>query len=363
MQPSICFTSIAAYPLFSSDINVAHGGAEVEAYYLANEFRNRDYRVEFVVGDFGQNKLEAHNQIRVWSSIPIKESNLFQGIINTFRLIKIWKKANSDIYFTKGAGFLTFQLALFCKLFRKRFIFKTSHKHNIDLSLRKKPYHFFYRWALGQANHVVVQNQEDIEIIKKNYNINAVVIKNYQPMPRKEEILEYEDRQYILWVGRIAKIKRPEIFIKIAKDLPKINFLIIASVSDQQLWKQIKRQAAEVKNLKIKKDIPHSKIDSYYRRASFFVSTSSGEGFPNTFIEAMKWGTPLASHQINPDNFIYQAKVGIFANNNYDTLVDKIVDTLNNKNDWTTYSKNSQLYARNEFGLLNISKWEQLIMS
>lgn len=359
-HPSLCLISFLSYPLFNPVYLIPHGGAEVELFFLAKKMGEAGYPTHMVVGDFGQKENEKHDSVTLWKSLKLQNSGVLKGIKNTIVLIKILKKINADIYLMKGAGFLTFQVALFCFLFHKIFIFKTSHRKNMDGSLKEKSYHPFYKWALHYAHQVVVQNQEDIEIIKKNYKVKALCIRNFQPIPSKKELTNKIQRKTILWVGRLEPIKQPELFIEMAKTFPKESFVMIGSGPNQVLKDKILKMVQSAKNIKLKINVPHNKIEKFYKNAKLFVNTSQGEGFPNTFIEALKWGVPLASFIVNPDHCLDQSQLGVWGNGNWEQWIAQIKKNLSDSEKWEQYSENAYLYAKNNFGESVLNQWEDL---
>ena len=59
-----------------------------------------------------------------------------------------------------------------------------------------------------------------------------------------------------------------------------------------------------------------------FAQAFVFVSTSLFEGFPNTFLQAGKYGVPILSYQVDPDDFIERNNCGIVAHGDFDRLVE-----------------------------------------
>ena len=64
---NVCFISLGSYPLFDIHCNRTFGGAEVQMYLLAKELsKDQRFGVSFIVGNFGQEKVEYYDKIR-WS--------------------------------------------------------------------------------------------------------------------------------------------------------------------------------------------------------------------------------------------------------------------------------------------------------
>jgi len=54
-------------------------------------------------------------------------------------------------------------------------------------------------------------------------------------------------------------------------------------------------------------------VHEYYRTALLLVNTSSYEGFPNTFLEAWRYETPIASLHFDLDGLLNRGCGGIWA--------------------------------------------------
>lgn len=83
-------------------------------------------------------------------------------------------------------------------------------------------------------------------------------------------------------------------------------------------------QAEEVNNLQFIQRVPFGEIDSFFRRAKVFVNTSDAEGFPNTFIQACEFATPILSLNVNPDGFLDEFDCGICCNGDLEDFADSL---------------------------------------
>jgi len=65
-------------------------------------------------------------------------------------------------------------------------------------------------------------------------------------------------------------------------------------------------------------------IHDYYRDAHCLVSTSAHEGFPNTFLEAWRVGTPVVSLAVDPARIAREEALGGFADGEFDRFVETV---------------------------------------
>jgi glycosyltransferase involved in cell wall biosynthesis len=278
--------------------------------------------------------------------------------------INFWlmlKKINADVFIHRARGIDTWVVSLFCRFNKKNFIFMTANLPDVDKSFRRKKYlaGWLYEMGLKKADVVIAQNEDHNKLLKINYGKEAVVIKNSFNIAEKNGDIQ---RKFILWVSNSRSQKRPEIFLKLAKDFPDENFVMIMPKSDIRLWKRIYSQISLIENLEFIEKVPFNKIDKYFNEAKVFVNTSLYEGFPNTFIQAAMYGTPIISLLVNPDNFIDNYKCGYAAEGNYDKMKKQLNEILHNREIWEKFSENEILYVRENHDIeKNIIKLKQII--
>ena len=323
----ICFIAPKAYPLFNPQANDVVGGAEVDQYFLARELAKDDnFNISFITADYGQAKIETVDNVKIIKSLDLKKNPL-NGALRVWRAMRT---ADAQIYFHEAVSWGTFLVALFCKLHKRIFIYRTASQHECDGAYRKQHYLAgkAFSWSLRNAAEIVVQNETDKTKIKQTIGICSRVIPNAHRLP-----LVFEThRDTILWVGRSAQVKRPGLFIDLAQRIPSEHFTMICQrATDDRQYDTLKKQAATAQNLQFIERVPFNEIDKYFQKAKVLVNTSDSEGFPNVFIQACKCGTPILSLKVNPDNFLDRFDCGICADDRFDHLVRSLESILAGK--------------------------------
>ena len=119
--------------------------------------------------------------------------------------------------------------------------------------------------------------------------------------------------------------KRPELFVRLAKELPRYNFKIGGPISyDNECYSSLKDEINKIPNLEILPFIDN--IDEflkfqYYNRASMFIETLTRGGFENTAIQALMREVPIISYEYDFDNLLEQES----------DAVTRAIEVLNNR--------------------------------
>ena len=345
----VCFVSIRAYPLFNPRCRINHGGAEVELYCFAKELaKDNKYKLGFIVADFGQKKEELYDNIKVIRSFPLKHPLL--NLSGPLKLYCALKKENPDIIITESAGFETGILCLYSKLFRKKFVYRAAHVNDCNKErIRSRWWGLSFLYALKNADLLLAQTKDQQRLLMENHNIDSFLLRNGYHLNR----VDIRAKKNILWVGRGISGKRPEIFLKLAKDFPNEKFIMIMSKNNKEMrfWDTIRHKSDKIMNLTFIEKVPFNEIDNYFRDAKVFVNSSKYEGFPVTFLHAAMNATPILSLNVNPDNFITKHGCGLYSNDEYDCLVGNLKKLIDDRIFFTACSNNSFEYARKHHDL------------
>jgi glycosyltransferase involved in cell wall biosynthesis len=331
----VCFIAPKAYEIFNPDTGDYAGGAEVDLYYLATEFaRDDNFEVSSVVADYGQGDVETIEGVTLIKSLDFQK-NAINGLLRTWRALK---KADADIYMMKCASAGVPLVATFCKLHRRIFVYRLAHQFESNGTyVRRHPIlGRLFNWSLRRADAVFAQNVTDEANLARTAGVSSRAIPNGHRLGSVQK----QNRDMILWVGRDDPLKKPKLFLELARAFPDEHFTMICqTLIKNRHYADLISEADKIPNLKFIRHVPFNQIDSCFQRAKVFVSTSEAEGFPNTFIHACKCGTPILSLSVNPDDFLGRHRCGFCADGDWDSFVRMFRELL--------IPQNAQQYGAN----------------
>lgn len=292
----ICVVSLNIVPYFQSDKRSRFGGAEVQAAFVSEALTYGGHDVSMVVSDLDPD-----------CAMPYPTYNAFDGedgvrglrflhprMMGVFRALQA---ADADVYYQRNAGMVTGVTAMFCRRHHRIFVYgggspvdysiRTAH---ID-GLRDK---LIYMYGLKRADGIVVQNDEQLQLAKQAVKAPIRVIPN--GVDTKDGPTSGE-RDVIVWVGAVRRLKRPDWFVQLARRMPNQKFVMIGgSMSTEPSFGQrMMDEARALPNMEVTGWLGREDTMSYVRRARLLVNTSEFEGFPNVYLEAWKFGVPVLS--------------------------------------------------------------------
>jgi len=345
-----------AYPVFHPEVSQTFGGAEVQLARLGRALaHSKEFEITFLCYAPRETSIERFDGFQIYR-INEKERaprlnfdplgiRRFYGKKN--RLLSILDEVDGDIFFQMCSSEETGWIARYCKEKGKKFIYFTAHDFDVDGEFTRKNRiaGYYYKYGLKNASLIIVQSHWQQQKLRETFNLDSVILKN--PIEIPDEIPPLSERENILWVGRGDEIKHPETFIRLAEQIPQYKFTMIMPKSDNfpGLFDQIKAKASKIKNLEFIDFVPYNKIDTYYKKARIFVSTSDFEGFPNTFLEAGRFGTPVVSLNVDPDGFLEKYDCGVVCKGNKDVLFEFVEGLLKDKKKWERLGGNIRSYV------------------
>lgn len=354
----ICFISIFSYPLFFPKSKVVFGGGELDIFNVSRALSELDYfDISVVVGDFGQQRLIRYQELNLYRSFSL-EKKILNYLIAPIKLFLLLKKLDADVYVCECAGVEVGITGLFCKLFKKKFIYRVAHDMDCSLEYVEKNgiAGIGYKFGLESASLVFSLTKRQKSKLFQNHKINSPVL-NYGL-----QIIDGQNtkKDYILWVARCESWKNPDVCLKIAEKFSDQKFVMICpKQNDLELFEKIKRKSKSLSNLKFIERVSFKDSQGYFNKAKLFIGTSEYEGFPNTYIQSCIGSVPIISYKVNPDDFIKKHNLGYCSGGNIDLMMRQIENILSDTEDWKTKSKNAYKYAKENHDIKKVVlDWE-----
>lgn len=358
----ICFIGVGTCFLISNKESKNIIGPDIQQFILGKELLKRNFYVNFIcheksITTFNVQFGDKFRLIHVKSEK--NKFKLLKYIKTLFNNIKSVRIANADIYIHHGGieGIIPLLLRKKCILsivsdaFLDQNLIETNSKE-----FKKSIFSLVSivnRINIKCSTSIIVQNKFQRNFLRDNFKINANLIKIPFDISDKTNIKKTIPCT-ILWVGAMAKVKQPELFVKLAKEMPHVNFQMIGGhYNNVSLFNYIKNQASNLDNLDFLGIVPFDEINNYFKKASVLVNTSMFEGFPNSFVQAWMNCIPIVSLNVDPDGVIIHYNMG-FKSENFDQLKQDLNFLLENEDLRMKMGFNGRQYVEKEHDISKI---------
>ena len=222
--------------------------------------------------------------------VPKKSSEWSRYILRVKKSVK-----KSDIFFGWFAGWHTFPGIFYSKKHKKLSLIVVGGfdvasvpeiKYGAFANLKEK---IPAKYVLKNTNKILVVDPSLKKKAMKNAKLDG---NNIEYLPTTYDpnywLKKGNKERMVLTVASIKNIKRIKIkgidtFIKSAKYLPDVKFLIVGVKNGIREY----IQKIAPKNVEVIGMLPQEKLLSYYQKAKVYCQLSISEGLPNTLCEAM----------------------------------------------------------------------------
>lgn len=292
----VCIVSLNMAAYFDPAPRSKYGGAEVQAGFVARALKDQGVDVSLVVADLPADirlPYPVQNAFRSADGLPMLR--FFHPRMSGINAAL--KRADADVYYQRNAGMVTGIVADFARRNRRVFIYGAGS--DTDFSSRKVLIdgwrdRAIYMYGLRRAHGVVVQNKVQLEAADQSVGVPVTVIPN-GVLPVERSATNGDGP--ILWAGGLRPVKRPDLFIELARRFPGREFVMVggSTTTEVAYAEETVQKAREVPNLRLTGWLPNSDVIRWISQASVVVNTSSFEGFPNVYLEAWNYGVPVVA--------------------------------------------------------------------
>lgn len=327
----VAFATPGILPMLRRGDGIVYGGSELRAWRFARGLADAGFDVSILGGSENNVPRDLLGPV----SIVAAQTPCLEAILS--RLIKrgaaalddAWQTASADIYIAFGAAEYNASLGEWCRANNRPFLLFAGS--DADFSEEYRPGNIARNiWgsrcdrcydSIRLATKLVVQTQKQKQFAKDRFGVDTVVIAN--PI----EIASHPGNAIgsrFLWIGKAVENKRPDLLLALAEACPDQCFVMILNDVGNGLFERI--SSAKARNVEIVRSVPPSQLGEHFAEARALICTSDFEGFPNTFLDAGRFGVPVLSLKVDPDNIVVREQGGFVARGDFAELARAVKD-------------------------------------
>jgi glycosyltransferase involved in cell wall biosynthesis len=349
----ICVVGLDSYGLLSGDENPKYiGGESIQHVLLARAWRDLGHDVSMIVHDEGQGERRQHDGITAIAAHSrqggLPGMRFFHP--RATRLLSALMAADAEIYYQSPAGAYTGITAWFCRRTDRQFIFRIASDSDCEKEhgrIRFWRDRKLYNYGLRRANLVAAQTEFQSQLLRENHAIESTVVNMMVESPRNGAPADKDID--VLWVSNLRALKRPELALELARQLPQVNFSLAGGPmpGGETYFEDVRAAAAPLANVTMLGAVRYADSGTLFDRAKIFLNTSSIEGFPNTFLQAWIRGVPVVSF-FDPDSLVQRLQLGHIANS-VDEMREAILSLLEDDAERERTGRRAREFATREY--------------
>jgi glycosyltransferase involved in cell wall biosynthesis len=311
----ILFLSSHAHLVLERSTSRVSGGAELQIALLARELAGRGIETTIAAGDTGQPDGGMYDGVRIWNAGKFQTGGIADTLRALPRVASVIKEECPDWVLLLGWTTWLFILHMMKPAFGFRLGFICGLDTEVNGGFRREnPVRgllFEYAMRRCDARFAMTEDQ------RRLFHQHGMTCGFYRNLilPRAFE-RKSEKPIDLLWVSRCQPIKRPHLFLDLARELPEARCRMVCPREDAGLWESVRTRAATIPNLEFIERVPYHEVQAVYDSAKIFVNTSEWEGWPNSFIQSGLGEAALLSLDVNPDGLFQRYALGRFCGGN-----------------------------------------------
>ena len=212
----------------------------------------------------------------------------------------------------------------------------------------------FYR-GIKLAGQLIAQNIFQQQQLLKNYGRSSVIINQMTPLADEKTLTESDGFVSVLWVANLKALKRPELFIELARRLKNSNInqkyqMIMIGRIPASYKDLLENAKQEISTFQYLGELSQEEVNDALSKPGILINTSVYEGFSNTFVQAWMRKVPVISMNSDPNATLSVHKLG-FLTPTMDELVEKTALLLENDSLRREIGEKARCYAIESYSL------------
>ena len=334
----ILFLSSHAHLVLERSTSRVSGGAELQIALLASEMASRGIETIIAAGDTGQPDGMLHDGVRIRNAGKFQTGGLVDTLCAIPSVASVINEERPDWVLLLGWTTWLFILHIMKPAlgFRLGFICGLDTEVNGGFSRENPVRGLLFEHAMRRCDVRFAMTEDQRMLFLKN-GMTCGFYRNLI-LPRAFERTS-EKPIDLLWVSRCQPIKRPHLFLDLARKLPEATCRMVCPREDAVLWESVHQRAAEIPNLEFIERVPYHEIQAVYDSAKIFVNTSEWEGWPNSFIQSGLGEAALLSLDVNPDGLFKRYALGRFCGGDPARMAEQAKSMLGSAGDLASMQK------------------------
>jgi glycosyltransferase involved in cell wall biosynthesis len=348
---TICSLSNSSY--FIDKNHQITGGSERQIKYIVDALSKNGTKVQVLVTN-ATNIDRANSKNLTFKNLWYSHNNFIYKI---FKLTKILSATNSHIYM-RGLSWAHLYIILVSRILNRKVILAMTS----DVQCVKNPsplINLMRMWSCRMTSLLLSQTNKQKMLLRDNFGANSFVYNNLISSTYLNKSYQTNNPFQLrdidaLWMGAIEPRKGVSYLIDIAKRMPDKKITIVGNGRDEfkNFELEMLSQFNELPNVSVLGFIQPDLVGAIISSSKVLLNTSpvlykgvTKEGFPNVFLEAWLFGTPVVSLFHDPDGLIKDNNLGRICND-IQLFYDSVNELSLNQDLWDEISEQCQKWVK-----------------
>lgn len=339
--------------IYNYHIEDAVGGAEIQCDLIAEEFLKQGHEILYIT-PFKRSSSYKYNANYEVISVGDDVKKLMDTLQEFNPSFVYWRAYKKNIYRLSKLMSVDYKVLYAVSAFHD-VSFKAHYidfKNNLGLATFFK---MLKRIAVTYSQLLSYKNFYGVSSLNSKYlssinNTNKAYISNAFYASLETTDFSWE-RPYVVWVANLKRCKRPEVFLRLARELDGIgvDFLMIGRLdSDSKEFSWVKNKDFHPNSFYYLGEMKPKEATAVISNSLFHVHTCEPEGFGNVFLQAWMSKKPSVSFLFDPDDVITKNDLGFFCEGNWELFKQCVLSLINNASLRTMKGEKAYLfYSKN----------------
>jgi glycosyltransferase involved in cell wall biosynthesis len=348
------------------------GGAQYQTQCIVDAMiADGRFEVHYLARSIADDHLpDGYELHRVHTAFGQRKGYLF---LDAPSLLRLLEKIRPDVIYQRTGSSYTGVTAWYAKRHRCRMIWHAASQADVSRDQLNGVGAFrLWQWAdkklleygIRNVGRIVTQTADQKAELQRSYGRKAAaVIRNFHPLPERQ--IAKPDRVRVIWLANLKRVKRPELFIDLARDLmdkTDADFTIVGALQGAPAWRQrLLARIEQTSNIEYLGALSQDAVNDLLAVSHILVNTSMSEGFSNTFIQAWMRHMPVVSLTVNPDDVFGDQKVGVCAGT-YAQLVETTLALIEDSRRRCVMGDEAAAYAKRHHSQANVRQLLELML-